>query len=75
MKASVSCITYYGQIKMYKDFQLRYIFVASTKTEYIMTQSLLNALYMALWEKLRMTRNQSSVMDACVVLQGVQILE
>ena len=71
MKASVRCITYYGQIKMYKDFQLRYIFVASTKTEYIMTQSLLNAL----WEKLRMTRNQSSVMDACVVLQGVQILE
>jgi len=56
---------------MYKDFQLRHIFVASTKTEYIMTQSLLNAL----WEKLRMTRNQSSVMDACVVLQGVQILE
>ena len=75
MKASVRSRTYYGQTKMYKDFQLRYIFVASTKTEYIMTQSLLNALYMALWEKLRMTRNQSSVMDACVVLQGVQILE
>ena len=48
MKASVRCITYYGQIKVYKDFQLRYIFIVSTKTEYIMTQSLLKALYMAL---------------------------
>ena len=75
MKASVKCIIYY-KIKMYKKFILDIFLLSQQKQNSpIMTRSLLAPFIWHFGKKLRMTRNQSSVMDACVVLQGVQILE